>query len=162
MQAKSFSIFFAACAARACQTRVAPLSRTKCAALPPHRNQPPSRFRSRPPVTQARKPATGKPPRDAGKTPVFQRAFPFRSATSPERKNPARKFLKILLAFKSVICYPTHLFSPHQSASLTQLVECHLAKVVVEGSSPLARSIFCVRGDMVKWGRSSAGRASDS
>ena len=25
-------------------------------------------------------------------------------------------------------------------ASLTQLVECHLAKVVVEGSSPLARS----------------------
>ena len=28
-----------------------------------------------------------------------------------------------------------------QSASLTQLVECHLAKVVVEGSSPLARSI---------------------
>ena len=27
-------------------------------------------------------------------------------------------------------------------ASLTQLVECHLAKVVVEGSSPLARSIL--------------------
>ena len=30
------------------------------------------------------------------------------------------------------------------SASLTQLVECHLAKVVVEGSSPLARSIHGV------------------
>ena len=30
------------------------------------------------------------------------------------------------------------------SASLTQLVECHLAKVVVEGSSPLARSIYGV------------------
>ena len=35
-------------------------------------------------------------------------------------------------------------------ASLTQLVECHLAKVVVEGSSPLARSILGVAetGDM--------------
>ena len=30
-------------------------------------------------------------------------------------------------------------------ASLTQLVECHLAKVVVEGSSPLARSNFSYR-----------------
>ena len=44
-------------------------------------------------------------------------------------------------------------------ASLTQLVECHLAKVVVEGSSPLARSNLT---EAVKWERSSAGRASDS
>ena len=29
-------------------------------------------------------------------------------------------------------------------ARITQLVECHLAKVVVEGSSPLARSIHGV------------------
>ena len=34
-------------------------------------------------------------------------------------------------------------FSRYQ-ASLTQLVECHLAKVVVDGSSPLARSISVV------------------
>ena len=27
-------------------------------------------------------------------------------------------------------------------ASVTQLVECHLAKVIVEGSNPFARSIF--------------------
>ena len=27
-------------------------------------------------------------------------------------------------------------------ASVTQLVECHLAKVVVEGSNPFARSIY--------------------
>ena len=32
-----------------------------------------------------------------------------------------------------------------KQASLTQLVECHLAKVVVEGSSPLARSIGAVK-----------------
>ena len=44
-------------------------------------------------------------------------------------------------------------------ASLTQLVECHLAKVVVEGSSPLARSI---RRRDCEWEHSSAGRASDS
>jgi hypothetical protein len=31
-------------------------------------------------------------------------------------------------------------------ASVTQLVECHLAKVVVEGSNPFARSIFHPRG----------------
>ena len=48
------------------------------------------------------------------------------------------------------------------SASLTQLVECHLAKVVVEGSSPLARSILLESWRQVKWERSSAGRASDS
>ena len=47
-------------------------------------------------------------------------------------------------------------------ASLTQLVECHLAKVVVEGSSPLARSKFPSDRNTVKWERSSAGRASDS
>ena len=35
-------------------------------------------------------------------------------------------------------------FHDTKSASLTQLVECHLAKVVVEGSSPLARSIHGV------------------
>ena len=40
-------------------------------------------------------------------------------------------------------------------ASVTQLVESHLAKVVVEGSNPFARSIF-------QWGFSSVGRASDS
>ena len=34
------------------------------------------------------------------------------------------------------------------SASLTQLVECHLAKVVVDGSSPLARSIQVREGDV--------------
>ncbi len=45
---------------------------------------------------------------------------------------------------KKVINYSTS--SRHQ-ASLTQLVECHLAKVVVEGSNPLARSIFLPRRD---------------
>ena len=35
----------------------------------------------------------------------------------------------------------TPVFTTQGFASLTQLVECHLAKVVVEGSSPLARSI---------------------
>ena len=30
-------------------------------------------------------------------------------------------------------------------ASVTQLVECHLAKVIVEGSNPFARSIFLLR-----------------
>ena len=40
--------------------------------------------------------------------------------------------------------YYTSVFTTPQSASLTQLVECHLAKVVVEGSSPLARSISVV------------------
>ena len=40
-------------------------------------------------------------------------------------------------------------------ASVAQLVERHLAKVVVEGSIPFARSILL-------WGCSSVGRASDS
>ena len=36
-------------------------------------------------------------------------------------------------------------FSPVCSASVAQLVERHLAKVVVEGSNPFARSIFRLR-----------------
>ena len=35
-----------------------------------------------------------------------------------------------------------------KQASLTQLVECHLAKVVVEGSSPLARSNLAEDSEM--------------
>ncbi len=45
-----------------------------------------------------------------------------------------------------------------RDARITQLVECHLAKVVVAGSSPVPRS----NESTGEWGRSSAGRASDS
>ena len=37
-------------------------------------------------------------------------------------------------------------YTRFRDARITQLVECHLAKVVVEGSSPLARSILGVAG----------------
>ena len=47
--------------------------------------------------------------------------------------------------------------SRFEVARITQLVECHLAKVVVAGSSPVPRS-----NKTVDWERSSAGRASDS
>ena len=55
--------------------------------------------------------------------------------------NPAQKIFKNNACFETrdVISYAPVFTTP--SASLTQLVECHLAKVVVEGSSPLARSI---------------------
>ena len=43
-----------------------------------------------------------------------------------------------------------------RDARITQLVECHLAKVVVAGSNPVPRSKIKVR-----WGRSSVGRATD-
>ncbi len=36
------------------------------------------------------------------------------------------------------------------SASVTQLVECHPSKVDVEGSSPFARSIFCPGSSVVE------------
>lgn len=36
----------------------------------------------------------------------------------------------------------TYFFHPTLNAGVTQLVECNLAKVDVEGSNPFARSIF--------------------
>ncbi len=50
-----------------------------------------------------------------------------------------KNIFRFPIADSVVICY----LSPRSfEASVAQLVELHLAKVVVEGSNPFARSIF--------------------